>query len=72
MGNSKPDRLAVMAQIALSWDSVRKDWLIEIRSTNQGRRWYWWLRADTTNDLDEGTGWLLIQAVKEALEAQLF
>lgn len=60
------------ARIVISWDSRRKDWLIEISSQGVSKRWYWWLRAETTAELDEGTGWLLAQAVKEALEAQLY
>lgn len=62
----------LMGVISISWDSRRKDWLLEISSKQQGRSWYWWLRADTSSELDEGTGWLLLEAVRAALEAQLF
>lgn len=62
----------VMATVTISWDSRRKDWLLEIRSVQQTKRWYYWLRADTTIELDEGTGWLILEQCKAAMEAQLF
>lgn len=67
-----PATAVEMGVISLQWDGKHKRWIVTISSRNQSRTWVWWLHAETTAELDEGTGWLVIQAVKEALEAQLF
>lgn len=61
------------ATIRITWNPRAKRWALMI--TNVSRpgtpHWVWHLNADSAVPLDEGTGWLLIKAVQEALEAQL-
>lgn len=61
------------ATIRISWNPRRKAW--DLMITNASRpgtpHWVWHLHADASVALDQGTGWLLLDAVRQALEAQL-
>ncbi len=59
--------------ITVYWNSRRKVWDILATNTDSGQRphWTWNVSADSQVDLDAGTGWLLMSAVRDALEARL-
>lgn len=61
------------ARITVTWSDRKKRWDLEASGEDGARRgrWHWYLEGNTTVPVDSGTGYLLLRAVKEALEAQL-
>lgn len=61
------------AGIQVQWNSRRKVWDLTIVSARTGDQpyWSWTLSADSQVALDAGTGFLILAAVRDALEHQL-
>lgn len=59
------------AKVLLYWQERRKCWVAVISGHHGGTRWSWTMDIESTVDLDRGTGWLVLAAIRDALEAQL-
>lgn len=59
------------ARISAYWNERAKRWDLVASGSDSHQSWTWTVSADSQVEIDAGTGWLLMQSCKEALEAQL-
>lgn len=68
---ARRSNVQTMARVSIMWNARKKVWEITIAGGDGVRSWVWHVDAQTSVALDEGTCWLVVAAVREALEAQL-